>query len=147
MRIMIIVLLLCYDAFAATELETIRKNYQLAPEDKELCREMIVMLQNHDDPVYMAYLGAFQAIWAKHVFNPIEKLETFRKGKKNIESAIEASSPNVEIRALRLSIQVNAPKFLGYSSNIEEDIEFIEANRQSIRSKTLQALIEDLLDK
>jgi hypothetical protein len=95
----------------------------------------------------MAYLGAFQAIWAKHVWNPLEKLGTFNKGKENIEKAINLSDSDVEIRTIRLSIQINAPKFLGYSNNIDEDKQFIIAKRRSNNSQTLQIIIDALLNK
>ena len=93
----------------------------------------------------MAYLGALQTIWANHTLNPLSKLSTFKKGKKNIEAAIKKEPNNAESRFIRLSVQKNAPKFLGYQSNIKEDVEFIKNNRSQIKSNILNQYIEPLL--
>ncbi len=130
----------------ALELDTVRNSYRLASEDKELCREMIRSLQSRKDAVHIAYLGAFQSIWAKHAINPLNKLGTFRKGKKNIEEAVKMAPNNVEIRFIRLSVQLNAPGFLGYNDNISEDKKFILANRNTIRSEVLKMMINEVIE-
>ncbi len=77
--------------------------------------------------------------------SPISKLNTFKEGKKNIEQAIKKEPENVELRFIRLSVQKNAPSFLGYKSNINEDAKFIKENRHQIRSEILQKNIGTLL--
>ena len=129
----------------ALELETVRNNYRLASEDKELCREMMESLQSRKDAVHIAYLGAFQSIWAKHAINPLNKLGTFRKGKSNIEEAVKMAPYNTEIRFIRLSVQLNAPGFLGYDDNIAEDKKFIVANRGTIKSEVLKTMINEII--
>ncbi len=52
---------------------------------------------------------------------------------------------NIEIRFIRLSVQKNAPSFLGYNKNIKEDQLFIENNRREIRSPVLLKNIDKLL--
>src|SRR5690606_30883120 len=101
--------------------------------------------RKNNSATHLAYLGALQAILAKHVFNPISKLNTFKEGKKNIEQAIKIEPDNAELRFIRLSIQKNAPSFLGYRSRINEDIEFIKKNRNLISSDILIENIETLL--
>jgi hypothetical protein len=96
--------------------------------------------------VMTAYLGGLQAIWANHVNNPISKLNTFTKGKKNIELALKKDSNNVEIRYIRLSIQKNTPAFLGYQSEIKMDQQFIEKNKHKVTSPTLKKNIDFLLN-
>lgn len=71
--------------------------------------------------VYKAYLGTLQAMLAGNQSNPISKLSWFNKGKAIIEKAIETDSNNPEIRFLRLSIQLKAPGFLFYYSEIDSD--------------------------
>jgi len=93
----------------------------------------------------LAYLGGLQTIWANHVFSPISKLNTFKEGTKNIESAIKKEPNNVELRFIRLSIQKNISAFLGYKSNIKEDTQFIKDNRQQITSMDVQKNIGELL--
>lgn len=128
-------------------LDEVRTNYNKLAADKELCKKMILELEEtkNNSDIHLAYLGGLQAIWANHVFSPISKLKTFNKGKKNIEKAIEKEPDNVELRFIRLSVQKNAPSFLGYQSNIKEDIEFIKNNRSEIKSDILNKHIEPLL--
>lgn len=130
-----------------TSLDEIRTNYNKAVSDKILCEKMIAELsKTHDESTdYLAYLGGFQTIWANHTFSPISKLNTFNKGKKNIETAIKKEPDNTEYRFIRLSIQKNAPAILGYKSNIKEDTEFLKNNQNQIKSQILQKNIEALL--
>lgn len=136
-----------FNSFNGTSLDEIRANYTKVVSDKELCHKMISDLQKTrgKSGVHQAYLGGLQTIWASHVFSPISKLNTFKEGKKNIEQAIENEPKNVELRFIRLSVQKNAPSFLGYKSNIKEDTTFIKENDHQIESDILQKNIEKLL--
>jgi hypothetical protein len=130
------------------DMEFLRSNYGKAVSDKELCRSMINQLDKQTQGnVYLAYLGALQTIWAKHTGNPISKLSTFNKGKKNIEKAVKADPGNVEIRILRLSVQQNCPGFLGYDSNINEDTVFLKGKISTISPGALLTMAEQLLTK
>lgn len=130
----------------ALSLEVIRNNYQLAVKDKGICLSMIQQLENNPDSnIHLAYLGAFQTIWANHTFNPIKKLSTFNKGKKNIDKAAKLLPNDVEIIFIRHSVQKNCPGFLGYNENREEDEKFLSKNRNSIASATLKNMVEKLL--
>lgn len=128
-------------------LDDVRNSYNKLASDKELCKKMISELTNAKDhsATHLGYLGGLQTIWAKYVFSPMSKLNTFNKGKKNIEQAIKKEPNNVELRFIRLSVQKNAPSFLGYNSNIKEDIQFIKNNRSEIKSETLNKHMEPLL--
>jgi hypothetical protein len=130
----------------ASDLDVVRANYNKVASDKKLCKVMISELEKTKDnsATHLAYLGASQTIWANHVFSPISKLNTFKLGKENIEKAIETEPDNVELRFIRLSIQKNAPGFLGYKSNLKEDTEFIQENRNQIESEIVQQNIETL---
>lgn len=130
-------------------LDLIRANYDKVFLDRELCEKMIDELdrEKNNSATYLGYLGGLQTIWANHVFSPISKWNTFKKGKGNIEQAIKIEPDNVELRFIRLSIQKNIPSFLGYKSNIDEDIEFIKKNRNQICIEILNNNIEMLLKK
>jgi hypothetical protein len=54
-----------------------------------------------------------------------DKLSDFKAGGKKLEAAIKADSTNVEFRFLRLCIQENAPRFLGYHSDLDRDNVYI----------------------
>ncbi len=130
------------------ELDYLRANYDQAVTDKALCSKLIEELtKTSPTPVYLAYLGGLQTIWANHVFSPISKLHTFNQGKQNIERAVAAEPDNAEIRYVRLSIQKNAPSFLGYHSMIGTDETFLKTHRNQITSDTLQQKIDKLLEE
>lgn len=50
-----------------------------------------------------------------------DRLDDFKAGNKELEYAIKTDSTNVEFRFLRLCIQENAPRFLGYHSDLDRD--------------------------
>lgn len=134
-------------SFNATGLDEVRANYNKLVSEKELCEKMIAELTKtkNNSATHLAYLGGLQTIWANHVLSPISKLNTFKKGKNNIEEAIKKEPENVELRFIRLSVQKNAPSFLGYKSNIHEDVKFIKENRHQLGSDILQKNITTLL--
>lgn len=134
-------------SFKNSDLHEVRTSYSKAVLDKKLCKKMIeeLELSKEKSVIDLAYLGAYQTIWANHVFNPLSKLATFRKGKNNIELAISKEPENVEIRYIRFSVQKNAPSFLGYNNNLKEDKDFLVKNKKNINSDFLQKNIETLL--
>lgn len=124
------------------DLDFMRLNYGKVVSDKELCSILIEELKTEkNNPVFLAYYGALQTIWANHTLNPISKLSTFNKGKKNLEKAVEMASDDIEIRFIRLSVQKNAPTFLGYHQHIEADEAFIEKHKHAVTSASLLQLI------
>lgn len=150
MRISICLVCLLFSNYlcAQTSLEQVRLNYSAAVKDKETCKAMIQELQSStNQPIYLGYLGAYQAVWANHVMSPITKLKTFNQGKDNIEKAIREDENNVELRYIRLSIQKNIPAILGYRSMIQNDTDFLKAHKKNITSnivlKNIETLIKD----
>ena len=93
-------------------------------EDKclsEALFESIAAANTVNDPVLLAYKGMARATSAACSFNPYTKYSRFQEGKQWIEQAVAAQPNDIEIRFLRLSVQVNAPHFLGYSGQLTED--------------------------
>ncbi len=129
-------------------LDDVRKNYGKMALNEELCKSAISEFERtkNNSATHLGYLGGLQTIMANHVFSPVSKLNTFNKGKKNKEQAIKEEPDNAELRFIRLSVQKNAPWFLGYQSNIKEDTEFIHKNRDRIKSDMLKNSIEKLLE-
>ncbi len=82
----------------------------------------------NSNALYMAYYGAFQSLMAKHAFNPYNKLDYLKKSQQSLNKAISQNPTDAEMRFLRFSIQYYVPRFLGYSSNLEEDKKVILAN-------------------
>lgn len=125
-----------------TELERIRTDYTKAVDDKGLCERNISALKKHTgEALSEGYLGAYMMIMAKHAFNPISKLNWFKKGRRHLDTAIDTAPKNLEIRFLRLSIQSNAPQILNYDDQIKADRMFISQNFNSIKDNKLKTLV------
>jgi hypothetical protein len=86
------------------------------------------ILEHHLDTknvVAESYIGAITVMKAQYPFSPIKKFKYFSEGTKLIENSI-STKQLVENTYLRLIIQINTPRFLGYYENIQQDITFIE---------------------
>ena len=144
MRFLPLFLLLSPSIFSQN-IENYRKNYSLAVKNKSICEAMINDLKNHSKTsLYKAYLGAYQTIWANHVINPINKLNTFQKGKRNLEASIKEDPKNIEMKYLRYTIQKNAPKFLGYHQDLEHDRIFILTNKRYVKDEKLKEFLNTI---
>jgi hypothetical protein len=73
-----------------------------------------------------AYLGAILMKQAAFKFLPNKKLSYFLEGKNLLEKAISKYPKNTELRLIRLMIQENAPKFLGYYEESYSDAKYIK---------------------
>ncbi|MDY0090559.1 MAG: hypothetical protein RBR78_09360 [Flavobacteriaceae bacterium] len=146
---LVFVLFLATTSVYATDFESIRKNYDQFVSDKELCQKTLKQLSEskNDSALHQAYLGVLETVWANHVISPFKKLKTFKSGKQNIDAAIGLEPENVEIRFIRLSVQKNAPSFLGYNNHIKEDTAFIKKNRHLVTSVILNKHITSLLNE
>jgi len=76
-------------------------------------------------PAEKTYRGVALAMYADIADGVKEKLNYFNRGKELIEASIREQPNNPEMRFLRLSVQTEAPFMLGYSSNIEEDLDVV----------------------
>ncbi|WP_026450844.1 hypothetical protein [Aequorivita capsosiphonis] len=129
----------------AQDLNEIRAEYPQAVESSEITTKLDVDLANvnaTDNPVLVAYKGAILTLTAKFSKGIKHKKEFFKEGVSLIEAAVKADDTNIEIRYLRLSVQENSPKFLGYHEDIEEDKEFILMNYAAVNSKDLKNVIK-----
>lgn len=88
-----------------------------------------------------AYEGTLLMKKAKLVSNVNEKLSFFKEGKKLLEGAIKKDENNTEFRFLRLVIQENAPRFLGYYENLDEDSQFISKNASTLSADLKNAIL------
>ena len=68
-------------------------------------------------------------------FLPTKKLSLFIEGKNLLENAIAKHPKNVEMKLLRLMIQENAPRFLGYSDNCTKDAAIKKLGKKFRQSK------------
>jgi hypothetical protein len=68
-----------------------------------------------------AFTGAMLMKRANLEKAPKVKLESFKSGYQLLEAEISENPNNIEYHFLRIAIQENAPKYLGYNKNLLED--------------------------
>lgn len=116
----------------------VRKNYKDAVTSQSKVDSFNESLKNvtkNDDKRLVAYKGAAIALAARFLKGAKQKNETFKSGVELVEFAIDNKPLDMEVRFVRLSIQQNSPKFLGYNKEIEGDKNYILTNYNTIRSK------------
>lgn len=101
----------------------LREEYYKCVSDAErtnTLHEKLISLRS-DKPVVVGFIGALEALKAKHAWNPYRKMEYLAKASKTLEKAINADPGNIEIRFLRYTVEYFVPAFLGYSKHVNED--------------------------
>lgn len=143
-KLIVLFLLICFSV-KSQSLEECRKNIYLVYSNKDLCESMILQLENkNSDPIFLAYLGTYQTLWANHVINPITKLSSFNMGVRNIEKSFQLNSDDIEIRVLRYAVQKNAPRFLGYYKDQDNDRSYILKHKNNLLDQSLLKLIKSM---
>ncbi|MBK9191918.1 MAG: hypothetical protein IPM77_10605 [Crocinitomicaceae bacterium] len=131
-RIIFLFFLLPFKLFAAhPDMNEIRDLFSRASTDESANTELFNITKSYSlttFPVYHAYNAAAEMTLANHVYWPASKLEYFNAGKERLEKVIKAFPENVEIRYIRYCVQQGAPFFLGYSSDLQDDKNFVLKN-------------------
>ncbi len=113
------------DASTLSEIDIRLIFHQGMTSEAELVK-ILNVTEYSDRDLLLAYQGIAQTMMANHVFWPVTKFNHFSEGRHKIEAAIKSAPNNPELRYIRLMVQLNAPSFLGYSHNIQEDIEQLD---------------------
>lgn len=116
--------------FQGGDLEALRNSYSKANLSNEGAKNFIAVADKttSSDPVISGYRAAAQILEAK-VTTEKNKRKTFVKnGASALESLIKSNENNTELRVIRMSVQENIPKIVGYSKNLKEDKTFILNN-------------------
>ena len=112
------------------ELDGYRKEVFDLNKDSQKARELYEKLNFLKE--FPATINAYKGVAAAHIAkvssNPFEKWSMLRKANKYFEKAVVEDFDNIEIRFLRYAMQVQIPKILGLSHNIQEDKECILEN-------------------
>lgn len=108
--------------FQASNLQSIRDAYPKASASKSAADRFSAMMDkaSSSDAVTKAYKNAAKIIEAKFETGPNRK-NLITAGIKGLEAGINANPANVELRVIRLSIQENLPKIVGYNTKMKED--------------------------
>ncbi|MFS4454843.1 hypothetical protein [Maribacter sp. 2304DJ31-5] len=141
-----ILLLLLGGFLTEIDLAEVRQKYKQAYHSPEITHDLNTMLLEvsaTDKPVLIGYKGALLTLKAKHAKGIKNKKAFFKKGITFLELAITKEPSNIEIRFLRLSVQENAPKIVGYKGNLKEDKFFIHNNYEKTKNSAVKSLITD----
>lgn len=119
-------------------------------DDKATCERLAARLAaagQSSDPLLTGYKGMLLMAEGKHRTNLFTKAAPFNEGKALLDGAIRTAPGSVELRFLRLSVQVNVPGILRYSANKAEDRAFIEAHLHEVKNEQLRRRIIDFIAK
>lgn len=114
----------------------------MASTDVRQLDAMLAALEKTNLPAKTAYEGGLLMKKAGLLSKAKDKLKVFKEGREKLETAIRNDSEKVEYRFLRLMIQENAPKILGYKKNLEEDRKMVISSYKTLPA-FLQQVIKD----
>ncbi len=142
-KITYLVLIMFFQVHFAQDIVQERKKIGKMLQSKSFTTQYLKELEQKDStqPMMKGMKGMAHFFMSKHAFNPLTKLEHFKKGKKILENAIREAPKNIELRFFRLQIQENVPKILNYNENIESDRAFIDRNLDRITDQALKKII------
>lgn len=83
-------------------------------------------LKSGSGPDKEAFEGAMLMRKSATLSVPAKKLAMFKQGHKKLEGAISKYPSNAEYRFLRLMVQENAPRSLGYYKSISTDSKYVK---------------------
>lgn len=130
------------------DIKDVRNDYKEAVNSESkvnLFNDNLKDVTKKDDIRLVAYKGAAITLKARYEKGAKQKSETFKKGVEWVEYAIENKPLDMEVRFVRLSIQQNSPKFLGYNKEIESDKNYILTNFNTIQSKDFKAYLKSYI--
>jgi hypothetical protein len=114
----------------------------IASEDVQQLDTQLGILKGIDITEKEGYEGALLMRKAGLKGGPKEKLSLFKSGHIKLEKAISKDEKNIEYRFLRIIIQENAPKVLGYHFDLEKDSDYIRKNFKKLSSIVQNAIAD-----
>jgi hypothetical protein len=116
--------------FQSSDLETLRNSYSKANQSNANTQAFIDVAekQSSSDPIISGYKAAAQIMEAKVTKEKGKRKLFVKTGATSLESIIKTNPNNIELRVIRLSVQENIPKIVGYHSSLKDDKTFILSN-------------------
>lgn len=119
-----IVIALCIQANAfGISLSYVRSEFKKATDNEETAEQLLVYLKKSPerDALIEGYLAATEALMAKYAFLPTTKYSRCSTAMKGFKKAIDMDPANLEIRYLRIAVEINLPSILNMSNDIDTD--------------------------
>jgi len=124
---MILIIMIGFSSLSfLTSVTNVRENFHSSINNEDGLRKLVVSKSFPDSYVTRGYKGVAKSMLAEFAFFPTTKLQYFNSGTAMIDKCIGASANNVELRYMRLLVQINAPSLLGYSSKISTDLSYLK---------------------
>lgn len=145
MRLLTVIFLFVSTFCISQNLTELRVDYPNANLDEAVTNtlhEKLLSVSKEDDKTLVAFRGAVTTLKAKFAKGFKNKKTYFKEGAELLEFAISAEPKNIEIRCLRLGVQENAPRIVGYRKNIEEDKKFIVDHYKANNDKEVRKFIK-----
>ena len=116
--------------FQSSDLEALRNSYSKANLSNENAKNFIALAEkkSSSDPVISAYKSASKILEAKVTTEKNKRKSFVKSGATGLEKIIATNPNNAELRVIRMSVQENLPKIIGYSKNLKEDKTFLINN-------------------
>lgn len=126
--------------FQNADLDALRNAYSKANLSNEGAKNFIEIADKNSssDPLVKGYKAAADILEAKVTTEKNKRKSFVKSGATSLESVIKSNPNDVELRVIRMSVQENIPKIVGYSKNLKEDKTFILNNysKQNAALKT-----------
>ena len=129
--------------FQTSDVEILRNSYSKANLSVENAKNFIQLAEkkSSSDPVISAYKAASQILEAKVTTEKNKRKAFVKSGATSLENVIKNNPNNAELRLIRMSVQENIPKIVGYNKNLKEDKTFI-LNNYSKQTAVLKTYIK-----
>ena len=130
MKLLVSLSLLWSVLFQSGPIEDIRDAYANASKSTAQTKEFIHLAASASghDPITLGYKAASDIMFAKITTEKNKRKSYVTKGAKSLEQLISTHPNHAELRLIRLSIQENLPKIVGYHKNQKEDKLFLLKN-------------------
>lgn len=116
--------------FQSADIEALRNSYAKASQSNANTQSFINLAekQSSSDAVTKGYKAAAQIMEAKITTEKGKRKSFVKSGATNLESIIKSNPNNAELRLIRLSVQENLPKIVGYRGSLKDDKTFLINN-------------------
>ncbi|WEK68543.1 MAG: hypothetical protein P0Y62_11845 [Candidatus Chryseobacterium colombiense] len=127
--------------FFQSGLESLRESYAKANSSNANTEEFINIAEktSGSDAVIQGYKAAAHIMEAKITKNNRKTL--VKSGATSLEAIIKSNPNNVELRVIRMSVQENIPKIVGYRGSLKDDKAFL-LNNYSKQNTALKSYIK-----
>ncbi|GAB0156373.1 hypothetical protein CHRYSEOSP005_16370 [Chryseobacterium sp. Alg-005] len=116
--------------FQSADIDALRNSYAKANQSVANTKNFIDLTekQSSSDAVTSGYKAAAKIMEAKITTEKNKRKSFIKSGATNLESIIKNNPNNAELRLIRLSVQENLPKIVGYHSSLKADKTFLLNN-------------------